>query len=115
MHKTKHEMKLQADSFNAMKTGKKTIEARLLDEKRSLVKIGDTIEFKNDSNHHQSLQTEVVGLLHYPNFETMFSEVTPLVFGFSTKRELLTQIEQFYSTEDQEKYGVVGIRIRLIV
>jgi len=39
-----HEMKLWDDSFNAIKEQWKTIEMRLNDEKRSLIKCGDIIE-----------------------------------------------------------------------
>jgi len=43
----KHEMKLHDDPFQLIKLGTKTIELRLLDEKRSLINIGDSIEFTN--------------------------------------------------------------------
>jgi ASC-1-like (ASCH) protein len=43
----KHEMKLNVEPFNKIKSGKKTIELRLNDEKRQLVKIKDLIEFTN--------------------------------------------------------------------
>ena len=42
-----HKMNLWNDSFEAIKCGSKTIEMRLNDEKRSLIKIGDEIEFVN--------------------------------------------------------------------
>ena len=40
-------MNLWNDSFIAIKEGWKTIEMRLNDEKRSLIKIDDKIEFTN--------------------------------------------------------------------
>ena len=45
-----HKMNLWNDSFEAIKCGSKTIEMRLNDEKRSLIKIGDEIEFVNKNN-----------------------------------------------------------------
>ena len=39
-----HKMNLWNDSFEAMKDGWKTIEMRLNDEKRSLIKVNDVIE-----------------------------------------------------------------------
>lgn len=38
-------MKLQQKPFDSIKTGQKTIEMRLNDEKRRLINIGDEIEF----------------------------------------------------------------------
>lgn len=40
-----HEMKLQRQPFEGIKSGKKRIEMRLYDEKRSLIKVGDDICF----------------------------------------------------------------------
>ena len=42
-----HYMRLEEDSFQAIKEGRKTIEMRLNDEKRSLIKEGDSILFKD--------------------------------------------------------------------
>lgn len=40
-----HQMKLKSEPFEKMKSGAKTVELRLNDEKRQLVQIGDFIEF----------------------------------------------------------------------
>jgi ASC-1-like (ASCH) protein len=114
MSKIVHEMKLQPEPFEAIKAGKKIIESRLYDEKRRLIKIGDTIEFKKNPNLTESIKTEVVGLLNYPNFNVLFSDFPSEVFGFSTKEELLKQIQQFYPPEEQQKHGVLGIKIKLL-
>ena len=42
-----HKMNLWNDSFNKIKDKTKTIEMRLYDEKRKLVKVGHFINFKN--------------------------------------------------------------------
>ena len=47
---TSHEMKLHSSPFEMIKSGKKTIELRLYDEKRQLIKEGDIIIFTNTSN-----------------------------------------------------------------
>jgi ASC-1-like (ASCH) protein len=41
----------------------------------------------------------------------LFSNFSPVLFGGESKESLLTEIEQFYSHEDQIKLGVVGIKI----
>ena len=43
----KHEMKLNNEPFINIKNGTKTIELRLNDEKRRLLKVNDLIEFTN--------------------------------------------------------------------
>ena len=43
----KHNMNLNNRPFKSIKEGTKTIELRLNDEKRSLLKVGDEIEFTN--------------------------------------------------------------------
>ena len=44
-----YKMKLYSDSFEKIKFGSKTIEMRLNDEKRKAIKIGDFIEFTNNT------------------------------------------------------------------
>ena len=41
-------MKLKPEYFNMVKEGKKSIEVRLLDDKRKMFKVGDTILLKKE-------------------------------------------------------------------
>ena len=43
----KHNMRLNHDPFVLIEKGSKTIELRLNDEKRSKIKVGDTIVFED--------------------------------------------------------------------
>jgi len=111
-----HKMKLQPEHYNFMLNGTKRIEIRLFDEKRQLIKIGDTIEFLKEPDLKESFDTKVTGLLRYNTFESMFKDfdISILSDKSMTKEELITTLEQFYSKEKQEQYGVLGIRIELI-
>ena len=60
----KHEMKLNNGPFERIKNGTKTIELRLNDEKRQLLKIKDLIEFTNRTNNEKML-VEIENLYHY--------------------------------------------------
>ena len=51
--KMTHYMNLWDDSFQAIKEGWKTIEMRLNDEKRSMIKVDDIIEFTNTSTQEK--------------------------------------------------------------
>jgi len=113
---TNHEMKLQPEYYNFIINGTKRIEIRLNDEKRQLIKLGDTIEFKKEPELNDSFKTKVVGLLRYESFEDMFKDfdISILADKSMTKKELINVLEQFYTKEKQIQYGVLGIRIELL-
>lgn len=114
MDKTTHEMKLQPEPFESLMAGEKVIESRLYDEKRRLINIGDIVDFKKEPELTESVKAEVVALLKYPSFDALFSDFSAKYFGRTGKQELLAQIQQFYPPEEQEKYGVLGIKIKVL-
>lgn len=111
-----HEMKLQPKYYNFMLNGTKRIEIRLFDEKRQQIKLGDTIKFLKEPDLKDSFNTKVVGLLRYNSFKEMFRDfdISMLSDSSMSKEELIKALEQFYTKEKQEQYGVLGIRIELI-
>lgn len=110
-------MKLGHEPFVAIKEGRKVIESRLRDEKRQLISVGDEIVFtENDNAAEASIRTRVVGLFPYATFKELFAHHDAALFGGERNQDqLLEQIKQFYSDEDEQKYGVVGIHIERIV
>jgi len=110
-----HEMKLQPDYYNFILNGTKRIEIRLFDEKRQQIKIGDMIKFLKEPELNESFNAKVVGLLRYGTFEDMFKDfdISILSDKAMTKKELIGVLEQIYTKEKQEQYGVLGIRIEL--
>ena len=111
--KTTHQMKLNPSAFEKIKNGLKTIETRLNDEKRQLVKVGDNIEFSLVTDPNKKMQVEVVDLYNYPTFLELFDVYSPSDFGGKTKEDLIG-IRKYYSEEDEKKYGVLGIKIKLL-
>ena len=111
-----HEMKLQPEYFEFIKEGTKRIEIRLNDEKRSQIKLGDTIKFLKEPEKKETLKAKVVGLLRYNTFEDMFNDfdISILADKSMTKEELIGVLEQFYTKEKQKEYGILGIRLELI-
>lgn len=87
----------------------------IYDEKRKNIKLGDTIKFLKEPDLTDSFCAKVVGLLRYNSFEEMFKDLDISVLSDKTmtKEELINDLEQFYTKEKQEKYGVLGIRIEL--
>ena len=102
-----HEMKLQPEYFNFILNGTKRIEIRLNDEKRQNIKLGDKIKFLKEPDLNESFEAQVIGL--FKDYD-----ISILSDKSMTKEELISVLEQFYTKEKQEKYGVLGIRIELI-
>ena len=108
-----HEMKLRPEYFEYINNGTKRIELRLYDEKRALIKLGDTIKFLKEPEKTEELQVEVVGLLRYNSFQDLFNDfpIEVLADKSMNKEQLLHVLEEFYTLEEQKKYGILGIRI----
>lgn len=53
-------------------------------------------------------------LYYYQTFKELFTNHEPNFFGGESRNFLLNQIKSFYSDEDEQKYGVVGIQFELI-
>lgn len=104
-----HQLRLSEEPFVAIASGHKIIESRLYDEKRRKIQLGDQIMFINSTNPKQTVTATVVGLLHYATFHDLFSHNDPSKFGGESAEWLENQINEFYSAEDQQRYGVLGI------
>lgn len=107
-------MKLAVIPFEKIVSGAKTIESRLFDKKRQQIRLGDKIEFTCKNNPIKKVKTIVKALYLYPDFSSMFSDFSSLHFGGASKEELLKEIETFYAKDEQNKYGVVGIKVELM-
>jgi ASC-1-like (ASCH) protein len=110
-----HSLRLSNEPFGAIKEGKKVIESRLYDEKRQLIKIGDCIIFSENDSPENTIKTKVIGLLRYQFFKDLFADHDPKLFGGTDAESLLMQIKSFYSDEEEEKFGVIGIRLQVLI
>lgn len=106
-----HQMKLTKIPFEKITNGQKIIESRLFDEKRQQINVGDSIEFLQNEDLNKKTTRNVVALYRYVTFEGMFSDFPPEYFGGESKETLLREIHQFYSKEDEDRYGVIGIKL----
>lgn len=105
-------MKLQPLPFQKIKAGTKTIEIRLNDKKRQLIQRGDEIVFSLVSDTSQSIHVVVENLYHFSTFKDLFYAFEPGEYG-SEDRENYAVLYEYYTKEDEGKYGVVGIRIKI--
>ncbi len=107
-----HNMKLWRQPFENIKSGRKTIELRLRDEKRSKIKVGDRIRF-DLVDGAESLTAEVVALYSFASFEELYKALPLEKCGYEDATKARWQdMEEYYSKEEQEKYGVLGIEIK---
>lgn len=105
---TMHKLHLHNQPFQLVKEGLKTIEARLYDERRQRIDIGDEITFINRENG-QTLRVTVSKLYRAPTFYELFMTYDPVRFGGTTLEDTTKAMEQYYDYNEQLRYGVLGI------
>ena len=107
-------MNLAPKPFKSIAEGRKTVEMRLYDEKRSAISVGDEIEFKNIETH-ATIRCVVLELTRYKTFDDLYAHFDKLAIGYGENetadpKDMLA----YYSPEQIEKYGALAIVIKLI-
>lgn len=109
-----HKMNLNEEPFERIKDGSKTIELRLYDKKRRKIKAGDTIYFKSKRDR---LSVIVKDVHIFKNFEELYAALPLDKCGYSAEKVATASPDdmiEYYTKEQIEKYGVVGIEIEVI-
>lgn len=108
-----HYMNLVPSAFKKIADGSKTIELRLNDEKRQQINVDDTIIFNNISTK-DIITAQVTRLHKFSDFEELYKALPLEKCGY-TVAELdtahYTDMEQYYTKEQIEKYGALGIEL----
>ncbi len=112
-----HTLNLHPQPFALIADGRKTIELRLYDEKRSQIQVGDTLVFTHSNDSTQTLTAKVTALHRFTDFAALYAALPLDKCGYLPE-ELPTaspeDMNLYYSAEKQALYGVVGIEIALI-
>lgn len=112
-----HIMRLNPLPFKMIASGEKNIELRLNDEKRRKLNRKDLITFINTEDNRKTLKTEIVNIYKFKSFEELYAVLPLLKCGY-TKEDVKTATPEdmlaYYSAKQQEKYGVLGIEIKVI-
>jgi len=111
-----HVMNLNLLPMEKIRSGIKTIELRLYDEKRKAVSVGDTITFINTENAGDSLTVKVEELFIFDSFDELYNKLPLLECGYTEEtvgNASPSDMELYYSKEQQAQYGVVGIKLSL--
>ena len=108
---TEHTMRLRREPFEKIAAGRKTVELRLYDEKRQQIRVGDRIRFTCEG---AEICTEVLALHRFDSFDALYAALHTTACGYGEGETASPKdMEAYYSPEQQAKYGVVGIRVRL--
>jgi len=114
-----HESKLQSPYYEYIRDGEKIYEARVNDEKRKKMNIGDTWYFKHNSDQTlPTIHTKIVGKKIYDSFADAITDigVRQLLPQIATVDEAITIYENFDNGNykiDAKKYGVVVFKIKV--
>ena len=107
-------MRLNPRPFEMIKSGKKTIELRLYDEKRRAINVGDEIEFANSADGDERLHCTVLKLHVFASFKELY-ECLPLLSCGYTEEDVgcahCSDMDEYYTPQKQKEYGVVGIEL----
>ncbi len=111
-----YEMKLADAPFDLISSGNKTVEVRLYDEKRKQISVGDTIEFFRLNGQGGSVKAQVVALHRFGSFKSLFESAlfSKTGSGELSAEEAAESMYNYYTKEQEDEYGVLGIEIRLL-
>lgn len=112
-----HFMTLHNEPFDKIYNGLKTIELRLNDEKRKQIKVNDIIIFQHINDNKKSITAKVMELHHFCSFDELYSNLPLLKCGYTQDNVNTAKAEdmlKYYSTEQQAKYGVLGMEFEVI-
>ncbi|MBR4765237.1 MAG: ASCH domain-containing protein [Clostridia bacterium] len=110
-------MKLNPEPFELIENEIKTIELRLLDEKRRKIRKGDIIRFERTDDETEVLRVSVKDLYVFKSFGDLYSILPLEKCGYTSDnidRASPDDMKKYYSGEQLASNNVVGIKIELI-
>lgn len=111
-----HNLNLNPIYYDLIRSGEKVLEGRLNDEKRKNFNIGDKITFYKEPTKQETMQAIILDKYIFNNFDEMANELDKSKLGFAnkTKEEMVNVYRTIYTVEDENKYGVVIFKIKII-
>jgi ASC-1-like (ASCH) protein len=108
-NKYKLELDVQEPFLSFIKSGQKIVEGRLAKEKYLNLKKGDLIKI-ND------VEVEVADIFKYKSFEEMIIKegIKNVIPNANSLKGAVNVYYKFYSKEDENLFGVVAIKLRVI-
>ena len=109
----KHEMKLLKEPFEEMRSGRKTVEMRLFDEKRQGIAAGDTVFFTCAAFPKEKLCRKVRGVYIYEDFLSLAESFPAEKLGFAgaSADYIAEYMNRIYPEEERKKHGTAAIEL----
>lgn len=110
------EYKVLNEVYNDIVTKKKDTEIRLLNEKSSSIKIGDTIKFKVLDNEDIFVDTKVINLKIYNNVEEIWDEYQNknLLSTINSLDEFKNVMYSIFTKEKVDRSKIIGIQFKML-
>lgn len=108
-----HEMSLRPGPFGRIADGSKRWELRLHDEKRCLLRVGDTITFTCTADE-RSVTVRVTALRPFASFAELYAALQLSECGYTAENVASADprdMEKYYPPEKQAQYGVLAIGV----
>lgn len=111
-----HDLNLQPIYFDLIRSGEKVFEGRLNDDKRKNFNVGDKITFHKEPQRTETMQAIILDKYLFENFDDMANELDKSKLGFknTTMEEMIKIYRTIYTSENENKYGVVVFKIKVI-
>lgn len=107
-----HVMNLTPAPMQEIRTGNKTIELRLNDEKRKQISVGDTIKFINTEDSNDTLRVKVVDLFLFSSFAELYDNLPLLNCGYNEDNINTASpddMEMYYSRESFNRFPIISL------
>ena len=110
------DMRLGELPFYQIKNGEKTVEIRLNDSKRKLLKVGDLICFSLLADAKTTILCKIIALKRFSSFQDLFNSnlFEKCGCGSLTVSESVDAMYKYYSQDDELALGVLSIELELI-
>ena len=111
---TVYDMNLNPGPFESIKSGSKTVEMRLNDERRVGIEKGELIRFTNVETG-EILLVRVLDKSVYPSFKELYSCYSKTSIGYKENEDAdPSDMLTYYTEENIAKHGALALEIELI-
>ena len=107
---------LHPEVFDVVASGNKNVEIRVNDEKRRQLKVGDTLVFLKRPDDVETITAKITKLVTFDTFLAVLDsyDMKRIYLETTTPEEYIALLKQFYTDEEESKYGVVAIEFEII-
>jgi ASC-1-like (ASCH) protein len=99
--------------FSLISLNLKTVEGRLNKGRFQKMEVGDIIEWYNEDFLKRTIKTKIVEKIEYKTFEEYLEKegLNKCLPGVPSLEHGLSVYYKYYNKEDENKYGVISIRL----